>query len=73
MKHSTFSIFRCDVDDCWVVSKWHKKGRFYLGVAECPDKETAEKVLEAMEFRRLKKGYGLVPYNDKQGPKQLDT
>ncbi|MHA2062782.1 MAG: hypothetical protein ACXABY_00135 [Candidatus Thorarchaeota archaeon] len=63
--HSTFIIFRCDVDDCWVVSKWNKKGKFYLGVAECPDKETAEKVLEALEVRRLKKKLPLTPYNVK--------
>jgi len=44
-------IFHCDHDDCWIVSRLDEGSDICLGVAECPDKRTAEAVAEAMRLR----------------------
>jgi len=46
---SRYIIFHCKIDKSWVVAA--KKNGYYLGVAECPDQETAQIVKCAMDAR----------------------
>lgn len=54
-----YIIFRCDKDDCWIVSVFvpDRGDCVWLGVAECPDKHTAEVVLDALRLREEQKEY----------------
>ncbi len=49
-----YVIFHCAKDDSWIVSVL--AGDNYVnGVADCPNQETAHKVLEAMRLREEQK------------------
>ncbi len=45
-----FLIFNCPKDDDWIVCV-KVSPDIMMGVADCPDEETAETVLEAMRIR----------------------
>ena len=53
MTKNNYIIFRCDKDDCWIVSVEapERGSHVYLGVAECPDKITAGAVFDALRLR----------------------
>lgn len=52
-----FAIFRCDKDDCWIVCVWEPNRDLYLGVAECPDEETARRVLDGLIQRHVNRRF----------------
>ena len=45
-----YLIFYCSQDPCWIVAV-DQGDDVWLGVAECPELETARTVLEAMRLR----------------------
>lgn len=51
----SYIIFRCDKDDSTIVSVWDQERSVWLGVAECPDIETAKVVKDALEMREANK------------------
>ncbi len=57
--HDPYVLFRCEKDDCWIVSRWQEghsaKSGYYLGVAECPDERTALDVMKAMQHQRQRR------------------
>lgn len=54
-----YVIFRCEQDDCWVVSVIKSDSTdVALGVAECPDEKTAKVILQALRIREENKNDG---------------
>jgi hypothetical protein len=47
---SRYVIFRCEKSDDWTVGVKKDETRI-LGVADCPDEETAQAVMDALELR----------------------
>jgi hypothetical protein len=45
-----YIIFRCEKDDCWVVSVM-MQNHIAKGVAECSDEHTARVVMDALQQR----------------------